>query len=100
MDQAKYHVGRLLLIPGYPKCIRDLQFQYRRLGKFQILWSHRVAAGVRCDTDYISQPSHAAGEISLMWYAIWAEGHTDSRDKRATARPAHVARLEQLKDTG
>jgi len=35
-----------------------------------------------------------------MWYAIWAEDHTDSRDKRVAARPAHVARLEQLKHAG
>jgi uncharacterized protein YciI len=35
-----------------------------------------------------------------MWYAIWAEDQADSRDKRAAARPAHVARLEQLKREG
>ena len=35
-----------------------------------------------------------------MWYAIWAEDRADARDRRAAARPAHLARLEQLKREG
>ncbi|HEV7164304.1 MAG: YciI family protein [Gammaproteobacteria bacterium] len=35
-----------------------------------------------------------------MWYAIISEDVPDSLAKRLGARPAHVARLEQLKDQG
>ena len=35
-----------------------------------------------------------------MWYAILSEDHPDSLAKRAGARPAHLARLEQLKREG
>ncbi len=35
-----------------------------------------------------------------MWYAIICEDVADSLDKRLGARPAHVARLEQLKREG
>lgn len=31
-----------------------------------------------------------------MWYAIISEDVTDSLDKRAAARPAHIARLKDL----
>ena len=35
-----------------------------------------------------------------MWYAIICEDVADSLDKRMGVRPAHVARLEQLKSEG
>ena len=35
-----------------------------------------------------------------MWYAIISEDVPDSLAKRLGARPAHVARLEQLRDQG
>jgi uncharacterized protein YciI len=35
-----------------------------------------------------------------MWYALICEDVADSLDKRLGARPAHVARLEQLKREG
>ncbi len=35
-----------------------------------------------------------------MWYAIIAEDKPDSLNKRLAARPAHVARLEKLKEQG
>jgi uncharacterized protein len=35
-----------------------------------------------------------------MWYAVISEDVPDSLAKRLAARPAHVARLEQLRDQG
>lgn len=35
-----------------------------------------------------------------MWYAVISEDVPDSLQKRLAARPAHVARLEQLKSEG
>ncbi|HEX7915996.1 YciI family protein [Rudaea sp.] len=35
-----------------------------------------------------------------MWYAITALDHADSLSKRLAARPAHVARLQDLKNAG
>lgn len=35
-----------------------------------------------------------------MFYAIRGSDVPDSLDKRKAARPAHLARLEQLRDTG
>ena len=35
-----------------------------------------------------------------MWYAIISEDVADSLDKRASARPAHIARLKALTDEG
>lgn len=35
-----------------------------------------------------------------MFYAIIAEDSPDSLEKRRTTRPAHVARLHQLRDEG
>ena len=35
-----------------------------------------------------------------MWYAIFSEDFADSLDKRASARPAHIARLNALADKG
>lgn len=35
-----------------------------------------------------------------MFYAMIGEDAPDSLDKRMTARPAHLARLEQLRDEG
>lgn len=35
-----------------------------------------------------------------MWYAIISEDVPGSLEKRLSARPAHVARLEQLRDQG
>ena len=35
-----------------------------------------------------------------MWYAILSEDVADSLDKRASARPAHIARLKELADEG
>ena len=35
-----------------------------------------------------------------MWYAIISEDNKDSLEKRAMARPAHLARLEALKQQG
>lgn len=35
-----------------------------------------------------------------MWYVILGEDAPDSLEQRLEARPAHVARLERLKDDG
>ncbi|HEV2321906.1 MAG TPA: YciI family protein [Gammaproteobacteria bacterium] len=35
-----------------------------------------------------------------MWYAVISEDVPDALQKRLAARPAHVARLEQLKSEG
>ena len=35
-----------------------------------------------------------------MWYAILSEDIADSLDKRASARPDHIARLKELADEG
>ena len=35
-----------------------------------------------------------------MWYAIWAEDHPDSLALRKLHRPAHLARLQALRDAG
>jgi uncharacterized protein YciI len=35
-----------------------------------------------------------------MWYAIVSEDHHDSLGQRKIARPAHLARLESLRDEG
>ena len=35
-----------------------------------------------------------------MWYAIYALDHDGSQDKRKAARPAHLERLNQLRDAG
>ena len=35
-----------------------------------------------------------------MWYAIYALDHPGSLDRRLAARPAHVARLNALRDAG
>ncbi|HET9122085.1 MAG TPA: YciI family protein [Acidiferrobacteraceae bacterium] len=35
-----------------------------------------------------------------MWYAITAHDHADSLERRRSARPAHLARLQQLQDQG
>jgi uncharacterized protein YciI len=35
-----------------------------------------------------------------VWYAIYALDHPGSLDARRAARPAHVARLDQLRDAG
>lgn len=35
-----------------------------------------------------------------MWYAIIAEDHKDSLDKRIAARPAHLARVDDLVNAG
>ncbi|MDJ0794842.1 MAG: YciI family protein [Woeseiaceae bacterium] len=35
-----------------------------------------------------------------MWYAILSEDVADSLDKRASARPGHIARLKALADEG
>jgi uncharacterized protein YciI len=35
-----------------------------------------------------------------MWYAIVALDHPDSLDLRKKIRPAHLARLEELRDAG
>ena len=35
-----------------------------------------------------------------MWYAILSEDVADSLDKRASARPDHIARLKALADEG
>jgi uncharacterized protein YciI len=35
-----------------------------------------------------------------MWYAIYALDHPGSLDARLAARPAHVARLNELRDAG
>lgn len=35
-----------------------------------------------------------------MWYAIISEDVPNSLDKRAEARPAHIARLKELVDEG
>ena len=35
-----------------------------------------------------------------MWYAIYALDHPDSLAKRQSARPAHLARLNALRDAG
>ncbi len=36
----------------------------------------------------------------LMWYTIYAIDHEGSLERRLAARPAHVARLTQLRDAG
>jgi uncharacterized protein len=38
--------------------------------------------------------------VSLMWYAIYALDHADSLERRKAARPAHLERLNQLRDAG
>ncbi len=35
-----------------------------------------------------------------MLYVIYGEDHADSLEKRLAARPAHLARLQQLRDEG
>ena len=35
-----------------------------------------------------------------MWYAIISEDNENSLEKRASARPAHLDRLHQLRDEG
>lgn len=35
-----------------------------------------------------------------MWYAIISEDNENSLEKRASARPAHLDRLHQLRDDG
>jgi len=35
-----------------------------------------------------------------MWYAIFGQDIPDSLDKRKTARPAHLLRLQALQDEG
>lgn len=35
-----------------------------------------------------------------MWYAITGQDAPDSLDKRSAARPAHVARLQELQSQG
>ena len=35
-----------------------------------------------------------------MWYALWCEDTLDSLSGRQAARPAHLARLNALKDEG
>ncbi len=35
-----------------------------------------------------------------MWYALICEDHPNSLDARRQARPAHLARLERLRDAG
>ncbi len=35
-----------------------------------------------------------------MWYALWCEDTPDSLSGRQAARPAHLARLNALKDEG
>jgi uncharacterized protein YciI len=35
-----------------------------------------------------------------VWYAIYALDHADSLEPRKAARPAHVERLQQLRDAG
>lgn len=35
-----------------------------------------------------------------MWYSIFATDHADSLDARKSARPAHLARLNELRDAG
>ena len=35
-----------------------------------------------------------------MWYAIIGQDVADSLDRRAAARPAHVARLQELQNQG
>lgn len=35
-----------------------------------------------------------------MWYAIIGTDHPDSLEARKSARPAHLARLQQLQDEG
>jgi uncharacterized protein YciI len=35
-----------------------------------------------------------------MWYTIIGTDHADSLDARKAARPAHLARLQQLQDDG
>lgn len=36
----------------------------------------------------------------MMWYAIISEDHQDSLAARLAARPAHLERLQALKDAG
>lgn len=35
-----------------------------------------------------------------MWYAIIGEDNADSLERRLAARPAHLARLHELRDAG
>ncbi len=35
-----------------------------------------------------------------MWYAIFSEDKPDSLEQRLAARPAHLARLHELRDQG
>ncbi len=35
-----------------------------------------------------------------MWYAIYALDHADSLEQRKAARPAHLDRLNRLRDAG
>lgn len=35
-----------------------------------------------------------------MWYMIYALDHVESMEKRGLARPAHLARLQVLRDSG
>ncbi|MCB1567926.1 MAG: YciI family protein [Xanthomonadales bacterium] len=35
-----------------------------------------------------------------MWYMIVAKDHSDSLERRRAARPAHLARLHLLRDSG
>ena len=35
-----------------------------------------------------------------MWYAVISEDQEESLEKRMSARPAHIARLEALRDEG
>jgi uncharacterized protein YciI len=36
----------------------------------------------------------------MMWYAIVAEDHPHSLEKRLASRPAHIERLKKLQDEG
>ena len=35
-----------------------------------------------------------------MWYMIYGVDHAETTDKRSLARPAHLARLQALRDAG
>ncbi len=35
-----------------------------------------------------------------MWYMIYGVDHADTREQRSKARPAHLARLQALRDAG
>ena len=41
-----------------------------------------------------------AQRIKLMWYSVSSEDVPDSLEKRLAARPAHIARLQELKNQG